>query len=104
MNITDPDFRICGQEAIQRVLDHAEVTDDWHVSPDNREGVRISFDLDGVPDSAWFLLRLSVHDPVLPLNAESDVPGGIRTMLTGLASVLDGIQGIDLTPLLVVIQ
>ena len=104
LNITDPDFRICGQEAIQRVLDHAEVTDDWHVSPDNREGVRISFDLDGVPDSAWFLLRLSVHDPVLPLNAESDIPGGIRTMLTGLASVLDGIHGIDLTPLLVVIR
>lgn len=104
LNITDPDFRTCGQEAIQHVLDHAEVRDDWHVSPDNREGVRISFDLDGVPDSAWFLLRLSVHDPVLPLNAESDVPGGIRTMLTGLASVLDGIQGIDLTPLLVVIR
>ncbi len=104
LNITDPDFRTCGQEAIQRVLDHAEVTDDWHVSPDNREGVRISFDLDGVPDSAWFLLRLSVHDPVLPLNAESDIPGGIRTMLTALASVLDGIQGIDLTPLLVVIR
>ena len=104
LNITDPDFRTRGQEAVQRILDHAEITDDWHIAPDNREGVRISFDLGGIPDSAWFLLRLSVHDPVLPINAESDVPDGIRTMLTALAEVLDGIPGIDMTPLYAVIR
>ena len=104
LNITVPDFRTCGQEAIQRILDHAEITDEWHIAPDNREGVRISFDMGGVPDSAWFLLRLSVHDPVLPLNVESDIPGGVQSMLKGLASVLEGIPGIDLTPLYVVIR
>ena len=104
LNITDPDFRTCGQEAIQRILDHAEITDEWHIAPDNREGVRISFDMGGVPDSAWFLLRLSVHDPVLPLNVESDIPGGVQSMLEGLASVLEGIPGIDLTPLYAVIR
>ena len=104
LNITDPDFRPRGQEAIQRILDHAEITDGWHIAPDNREGVRISFDLGGVPDSAWFLLRLSVHDPVLPLNAESDIPGGIKTMLAALAEVLDGTPGIDMTPLYAVIR
>ena len=50
-------------------------------------------------DNGWFLLRLSVHDPVLPLNVESDVPGGVRQMLESLLKVLNDAEGIDLTPL-----
>ena len=81
------------------MLDYANAADNWHIAPDNREGVRISFDLDGQLDSGWFLLRLSVHDPVLPLNVESDVPGGIKVMLESLYKVLEGCEGIDLQPL-----
>ena len=44
-------------------------------------------------------MRLSVHDPVLPLNVESDVPGGIREMLGSLYKVLESCEGIDLQPL-----
>ena len=47
----------------------------------------------------WFLLRLSVHDPVLPLNVESDVPGGVKLMLKSLYEVLKNANGIDLTNL-----
>ena len=61
--------------------------------------MRISFDLDGGMDNGWFLLRLSVHDPVLPLNVESDVPGGVQQMLGSLLKVLNDAEGIDLTPL-----
>ena len=99
LSITDPDFRRCGEEAIQRVLDYAEIAEDWHIAPDNREGVRISFDMNDMKDAGWFLLRLSVHDPVLPLNAESDISGGVQHALSGLFTALNGIQGIDLTPL-----
>lgn len=99
MNITDEDFRETGKTAIQKVLDYANAAEHWHIAPDNREGVRISFDLNGGMDNGWFLLRLSVHDPVLPLNAESDVPGGVKQMLQSLYQVLKDSQGIDLTPL-----
>jgi len=61
--------------------------------------VRISFDLDGGMDNGWFLLRLSVHDPVLPLNAESDVPGGVKQMLQSLYEVLKNCEGINFEPL-----
>ncbi len=61
--------------------------------------MRINFDLDDGLQNGWFLLRLSVHDPVLPLNVESDVPGGVRTMLSKLLSVLDGIEDIDISPI-----
>ena len=99
LSITAEDFRAAGEKAIDRVLAYAEAAADWHIAPDNREGVRISFDLDGGQDNGWFLLRLSVHDPVLPLNCESDVPGGVKQMLKALLNVLDGTEGIDLSAL-----
>ena len=99
MKITEEDFRSAGLEAINHVLDHANMTPGWHIAPDNREGVRITFDLDDGLENGWFLLRLSVHDPVLPLNCESDVPGGLKTMLTMLLDVLHDVPGIDVTPL-----
>ena len=103
LNITAEDFREAGKVAIQKVLDHANSAEDWHIAPDNREGVRISFDLDGGMDNGWFLLRLSVHDPVLPLNVESDVPGGVKTMLKALYEVLAECEGINFAPLTAVI-
>lgn len=51
----------------------------------NYEGIRINFHtpaLDG-----WMLLRKSLHDPIMPLNVETDQPGGtdeIRRMLRPL--------------------
>ena len=99
LNITAPDFREAGRAVIERVMDHASYEADWHIAPDNREGVRINFDLDDGLQNGWFLLRLSVHDPVLPLNVESDVPGGVRTMLSKLLSVLDGAEDIDISPI-----
>ena len=99
LNITAEDFREAGRAAIEQVMDHATFAEGWHIAPDNREGVRITFDLDEGLENGWFLLRLSVHDPVLPLNAESDVPGGVKTMLKKLLDVLENAQNIDLTPL-----
>ena len=99
LNITDPDFREAGKKAIGLVMDYANAAESWHIAPDNREGVRISFDLQGGMDNGWFLLRLSVHDPVLPLNVESDVSGGLKEMLQSLYTVLQSAEGIDLSPL-----
>ena len=99
LNILEEDFRKKGNEVIQEVLDHAEKSEDWHIAPDNREGIRISFDLGGQKDAGWFLLRLSVHDPVLPLNVESDVAGGVKEMMTKLYQVIKDVKGVDLSAL-----
>ena len=93
------DVRAAGQEAIEAVLSHTLDDPEWTLANDNREGVRILFNLDGGVRNAWFLLRLSLHDPVMPLNAESDVPGGVHTMLAQLLDVLEGHDEIDLEPL-----
>ncbi|MCI5957001.1 MAG: phosphomannomutase/phosphoglucomutase [Clostridiales bacterium] len=93
------DFASAAKLIIEHVLDYASSHEDWHVAPDNREGVRMSFDIDGELNSAWFLLRLSVHDPVMPLNAESDVPGGVKAVLQKLYEAVENERDIDLSPL-----
>ena len=93
LKILDDDFRQTGKKIVQTVLDEAAKLDGWHIAPDNREGVRVSFDLQG--GGGWFLLRLSVHDPVMPLNVESDVKGGNRLILRKLYDVLKPLRGID---------
>ena len=96
MNILSDDVRSAGRDIIDAVLAHTLVNPEWTLAPDNREGVRITFNLDGGVSNAWFLLRLSLHDPVMPLNAESDVPGGVHTMLSQLYGLLKTIEDIEL--------
>ncbi len=97
--VTDEDFHTAGRLAIEQMLDIASGLPGWHIAPDNREGVRISFDLENGLNNGWFLLRLSVHDPVMPLNVESDVPGGVKEILTALLQAMQGLQGVDISPI-----
>lgn len=72
-SIRETDFRAYGEEVIRELEQYAH-KQGWEVADDSREGVRISF---GPADGdGWLLLRLSVHDPVMPLNIESDRRGG----------------------------
>ena len=99
LTIDDEDFHAAGRAAIEKVMDHAAFAPGWHIAPDNREGVRINFDLEDGLMNGWFLLRLSVHDPVLPLNIESDVEGGVHEMASALLGVLSGAEGVNLSRL-----
>ena len=99
LKVQGEDFAATARQLIEHVLEYASEHEDWHIAPDNREGVRISFDVEGELNSAWFLLRLSVHDPVMPLNAESDVAGGVKHVLSKLYEALENQEGVDLTPL-----
>ena len=97
--ILEEDFRTAGQDVIERILSHTLDNPEWNLAPDNREGVRITFNLEGGVNNAWFLLRLSVHDPVMPLNAESDVPGGVKYMLGQLLNLIGDEKALDIEPL-----
>ena len=71
--INEADFKPFGEKVISDLLFLANVTDGWTPANDNHEGIRISVN-DG---EGWFLLRLSVHDPLLVLNLESTVQGKV---------------------------
>lgn len=84
--ITEPDFRLYGERVLADLEQYA-AEKGWMVADDSREGVRVSFDKDN--GDGWFLLRLSVHDPVMPLNVESNYEGGCDEILAQLQSFLE---------------
>ena len=87
------------QEVVEGILSYTLEHPEWRLAPDNREGVRIVFNLDDGVNNAWFQLRKSVHDPVLALNAESDVPGGVKRILAQLLDRIGDTKLLDLGPL-----
>ena len=52
----------------------------------NYEGVRVNFDKDH--GDGWLLIRKSLHDPVMPMNVESNIPGGVEKIYSQLLPVL----------------
>lgn len=93
-HITEKDFRACGQRIIEELTAFAEARDGWQVASDNREGIRVSFDKEN--GDGWFLLRLSVHDPIMPLNIESDSAGGTDIIYDKLYAFLKTTNGLKL--------
>ena len=93
-SITEKDFRPVGEKIIDDLMAYAEKTEGWNLADDNREGVRVSFDKDN--GNGWFLLRLSVHDPIMPLNIESDSIGGVEIIKEKVMSFLKTTTGLDL--------
>lgn len=90
--ITEPDFKTLGQRVIDDLEAYAR-KQGWSVADDSCEGTRISFgEEDG---NGWLLLRLSVHDPVMPLNIESDSVGGCRVIAGHLAAFMQNIDGLN---------
>lgn len=75
-----------GQAVLDRVSTVAPTIDGWKVVCPNYEGVRVS--CTNEDEQGWFLLRKSLHDPVLPLNIESDLNGGVEVIRQKLLEVL----------------
>ena len=61
-------------------------TDGWEIVSPNYEGLRVRCTSGN--EKGWFLLRMSLHDPVMPLNIESDVNGGVEIIETKLKKLL----------------
>lgn len=93
-NINAEDFREYGETVIKKLREYAEARPDYKTADDDREGVRIS------TENGFFLLRLSVHDPVMPINFESRVPGGIKRDIAGIADFFKGFDKLDISPIL----
>ena len=98
MNILVEDFKSYGQKVIDDLLEYAKNQEGWTLAPDNHEGVRVS--LDSKRGNGWFLLRLSLHDPLLPLNIESNEVGGAKKIASSLAEFIKNYDKLDATKFL----
>jgi phosphomannomutase len=73
-------FKETGPEIISGLEQYTKLMEGWTKAEPNYEGIRVQCG----PEQGWFLLRLSLHDPVLPFNMESDIQGGLKKMLDKL--------------------
>ena len=76
-----------------QLRDYAAHRPGWALAPNNYEGVRV--DLDGDHGDGWFLLRMSLHEPLMPLNMESDSAGGVKAIARELVPFLQRFDKLD---------
>ncbi len=93
MNILLDDFKAYGQQVIDELTAYAKNQAGWSLAPSNFEGVRVN--LDAEHGDGWFLLRLSLHDPLLPLNIESNSVGGAKKIAAELAGFIANYDKLD---------
>jgi phosphomannomutase len=91
------DFKALGDRVISDLTTFASTQPDWKIVPNNYEGIRISCTSDD--EHGWFLLRLSLHDPVMPLNIESNVQGGVTKIAKRLLEFFQPMKGLDISVL-----
>ncbi len=97
LTINTEDFKPYGQKLIDELEQYAKSQQGWTIADDNREGIRVSFDKDG--GDGWFLLRLSLHDPVIPINIESNIEGGLKTIANKLYDFVKQYDKLNLSAL-----
>ncbi len=93
LKILTDDFKAHGEKVIQSLEAFVNQQPDWKLVSDNYEGIRVAC------DRGWFLLRLSLHDPVLPLNIESDNEGGVEQIKNRLADFFKTVDLLDVSAL-----
>ena len=91
--IAGPDTAAYGQQVLEAFEQRARGRG-IPVAQPSYEGVRLT-----LPGQGWLLLRLSLHDPLLPLNVESDDPGGCAGLLALAGELLAGFDRLDLSVL-----
>ena len=74
------DSRAYGQCVIEGLNEYVSQIEGWSIEPKNYEGIRINCD----KEKGWFILRVSLHEPLLALNIESDIEGGVKSIFSKL--------------------
>ena len=78
-HINSDHFRKLGEKILEDFKAFAEDQEGWTLVQPNYEGVRIACDADH--GNGWVLMRLSLHEPKMPTNIESDTIGGCQIIL-----------------------
>ncbi|HFR4576757.1 TPA: phosphomannomutase/phosphoglucomutase [Streptococcus suis] len=89
------DYRALGEQVIADL--QATSIAGFIFKPENEEGVR--FDVTAPYGDGWFLLRMSLHEPLLVLQIENDQSGYMPSILKRLSEFLDGYPAVNQTKL-----
>lgn len=83
LKIKSADFAAYGKKVLESFEDFAKNTDGFEIEVPNYEGVKLA------TENGWCLLRMSLHEPVMPLNIESDVEGGVDKILQAIKKFIE---------------
>ncbi|CAI5965314.1 unnamed protein product, partial [Closterium sp. NIES-65] len=92
-DVTPIGFRAYGEKVLEALTAMVESDAALSKAPVNYEGVRVS------GFGGWFLLRLSLHDPVLPLNIEGPSKAATRRLAEAVVSVTSQFPALDTSAL-----
>ncbi|MBQ8184268.1 MAG: phosphomannomutase/phosphoglucomutase [Lachnospiraceae bacterium] len=92
MKLKGEDFGAYGKNVLAQFEARAKEAG-YAVAPNSYEGVRISFCSEEV--QGWLLLRLSLHDPLMPLNMEGVRPGDCDKMVAIVRQLLAGFDELE---------
>ena len=84
----EEDFRAYGQGVLDTFEQRAEKAG-IRIAKPSYEGVRLVF------PNGWALLRMSLHDPQMPLNVESRKRGGVAEIVKEVEKLLAGFTSLD---------
>ncbi|MFW6251723.1 MAG: phosphomannomutase/phosphoglucomutase, partial [Halanaerobium sp.] len=91
MTIQLDDFKDYGQQILADLKNFIKDIGDWEVVPKNYQGVRVN-----CGDNDWFLMRLSLHDPVVVLNVECDRQESLNYILKKIKEFLSSYDKLEL--------
>ena len=94
IKINEDDFVSYGNAILEDFKDFADNTKGIERVKLNFEGVKVNFDKK--KGDGWLLMRLSLHEPLLVVNCESDSVGGTEKMLESLKEYLNKYSALDL--------
>lgn len=93
--INEKAFQEYGRQVIEDLKNFARESEYITLVEPNYEGARIHFDTEH--GNGWALLRMSLHENLLPLNLESADPDGARVMARELYGFLEQYPSLDLS-------
>jgi phosphomannomutase len=85
-SIDDADFGNYGKNVLAELASKVAIELGWEIVSPNYEGIRVRCTTPN--EMGWFLLRMSLHDPVMPLNIESEVEKGVENIALKLQNLL----------------
>ncbi|MBP5365373.1 MAG: phosphomannomutase/phosphoglucomutase [Bacteroidales bacterium] len=93
LRINDSDFSRVASDTLSGLRQFVSQIPGWEEVSQNFEGLRVMCNNDD--EKGWFLFRLSLHEPELPINIESDVRGGTAVIIRKLKLFFRNLRSID---------
>lgn len=95
INIKLDEFKDYGNKILEDLRSFVSKVPGWSLEPQNYEGIRVN--CDDSHGAGWFLLRMSLHEAVMPLNIESEREGGVSFISSKLLEFLSEYDKLDLS-------